>query len=107
MAVRLPRFQPVALVEQARHVAFLHEGAGAGEGLGAELLCPDVSSQEVLERTDGGDDAALLGRESLDALGVCGRLGLEQRRVEVHQAAVVRDEREVAVLLEHLGEQQL
>ena len=84
MAVRLPRFQPVALVEQARHVAFLHEGTGAGEGLGAELLCPGFTSQEVLDCTHGSNDAVLLGGEGSDALGVGGRLGLEERRVEVH-----------------------
>ena len=95
------------LVEQARHIVVLHEGAGGGQALGGELLGGDAGAQHLLDCAHGGDNAALLGGERLDTLRVGCRLGLEQRRVEVHQAVVARDQRDVAVLLEHLRIQQL
>ena len=97
----------VVLVKQTRHVVFLHKSAGAGQALRGELLGRDAGAKNLLGRADGGDRAALLGGKGLDALRVGGRLGLEQRRVEVHQAVVARDQRDVAVFLEHLRIQQL
>ena len=91
------------LVEQTRHVVVFHEGASARQALSGELLRGDACAQYLFRRAHGGDDAAFLGREGLDALRAGGRLGLEQRRVEVHQAIIARDQRDVALLLEHLG----
>ena len=87
----------VVLVKQTRHVVFLHEGTGGGQTLRGELLGRDAGAEDVLGRADGGDRTALLGREGLDALRVGGRLSLEQRGVEVHQAVVARDQRDIAI----------
>lgn len=66
-----------SLVEQTWHVVVLHEGSGAREALGGELLRGDAGTQHLLGRAHGGDDTALLGGEGLDTLRVGGRLGLE------------------------------
>ena len=89
----------VVLVKQTRHVVFFHEGTGRGEALRGELLGRDAGAKNLFGCADGGDRAALLGRKGLDALRVGGRLGFEQRRVEVHQAVVARDQCDVAIFL--------
>ena len=66
-----------ALVKQARHVIFLHEGTSGGQCLCGESLRPGFASQEVFCRAHSGDDTILFCRERLDALGAGSCFGLE------------------------------
>ncbi len=66
-----------ALVKQARHVIFLHEGTSGGQCLCGESLRPGFASQEVFCRAHSSDDTILLGRKCLNTLGAGGCFGLE------------------------------
>lgn len=64
------------------------------EALCGELLRRDACSQRLFSCAHGCDDATLLGGGRLDALRDGGRLGFERRRVEAHQAMVIRGQRD-------------